>query len=122
MRLSKLAHMGVDELAWRGRAGARIAWDRFQAARTTPSWDRISLAGALTPGPGLDEAIAALTHRRWHEAHCALAGHLSSTPQRFPLAASNRAAVTTAIRDRFPAAEAESMARTGGILAGKYDL
>src|SRR5437870_1416618 len=111
MRLSKLAHMDVDELAWRGRTGARNAWDRFQASRTTPMWDRASLAGALTPGPALDDARKALAQGRWQEAHRALAAHLASTPQGFALAAPNRAAVTSAIRDRFPQAEVESIAR-----------
>ena len=122
MRLAKLAHMDVDELAWRGRAGARIAWDRFQASRTAPAWDRASLAGALAPGPALDDARAALAQGRWLDAHRALALHISSTPQRFALATSNRAAVTTAIRDRFPEARAQSIARADDIVAGKYDL
>jgi hypothetical protein len=122
MRLSKLAHMDVDELAWRGRAGARIAWDRFQASRVTPSWDRAALSGALAPGPALDDARAGLAQGRWQEAHRALALHIASAPQRFALATSNRAAVTTRIRDRFPDAEAQSVARADSILAGKYDL
>ena len=64
MRLARLANMDVDELAWRGRATARIAWDRFRASRTAPSWDRQALADALAPGPALEDARAALAQAR----------------------------------------------------------
>ena len=122
MRLSRLAQMDADELAWRGRAAARIAWDRFQASRIAPSWDRAALADALAPDLALEDACSAIAKGDWHDAHRALAFHIAFTPQRFALATSNRAAVTNAIRDRFPEAETQSIARAETILHGHYDL
>src|SRR5665213_1963035 len=122
MRLSRLATMDVDEVAWRGRAAARIAWDRFQASRTAPSWNRHELAAALAPDPAIEAARTALAQARWQDAHRALARHLMFSPQRFALASTNRSTLAPAIRERFPDAGADATSRADRILAGEYDL
>ena len=79
--------MNVDEIAWRARAAARIAWDRFRTSRIPPAWNRKDLVPALASDPALDGVRAALEDGHWREAHSALAFHIAFTPQRFALAA-----------------------------------
>src|SRR4051794_25965254 len=122
MRLSRLARMDVDELTWRGRAAARIAWERFRASRTPPVWNRKSLADLLAPDAALDGARTALHEERWRDAHRALTFHLTFTPQRFALSSSNQAAVVPAILEGFPHARASAIERAEQILLGRYDL
>ena len=122
MGLARLAHMGVDEIAWRARAVARITWDRFHASRTPPAWDRRLLAAALAPDRALDAVRTALAQEEWREAHRALAFHIAFTPQRFALAAANHSTLAPAIRERFPGALVDATTRAERILEGQYDL
>ncbi|HUK35720.1 MAG TPA: alginate lyase family protein [Vicinamibacterales bacterium] len=122
MNLARLTCMDAREIAWRGRAAARIAWDRLAAARTRPVWDRRQLLTAISDDPALDVSRGALEHERWREAHRALALHLTFTPQRFVLAPSNHATLAPTLRARFPGAAADATARADRILAGSYDL
>jgi hypothetical protein len=120
--LHRVARMDANEIAWRGRAAARIAWDRWQTSRRPPAWDRRDLATALSDDRGLATARAALEYGRWHDAHQALALHIAFTPQRFVLAPSNHVELSARIRDRFPAAPVDAMSRAERILDGRYDL
>ena len=122
MHLSRLAHMDVDEIAWRAKAAARIAWDRFRVSRTPAAWDRSELVTALSDDLTLDGVRSALDTGRWRDAHRALGFHIAFTPQRFALSASNHSTLAPAIRERFPRALAQATARAENILAGRYDL
>src|SRR3954466_4211550 len=122
MNLGRLAHMDAREIAWRGRAAARIAWDRFASTRTQPLWDRHQLRDALADDPALATVRDALEHERWREAHRALALHIAFTPQRFVLASPNHAMLAPAIRQHFAGAVANATARAEKILSGRYDL
>ncbi len=122
MNLGRLTRMDAREIAWRGRAAARIAWDRLASSRTPPAWDRRQLRAALADDPVLDTVHDALAHERWRDAHRALAFHIAFTPQRFVLASSNQAALAPRIAERFPSARADAAARAEQILAGRYDL
>ena len=114
--------MDANEIAWRGRAAARIAWDRWQTSRRPQVWDRRELAPALADDRALAIARAALEDERWHDAHQALAIHLAFAPQRFALALSNHRELSANIRDRFPAALGHATSRAERILDGRYDL
>jgi len=114
--------MDVDEISWRAKAAARIAWDRFRISRTPPAWDRRELAPALAADLSLDGVRGALADADWHDAHRGLAFHIAFTPQRFALAASNHSTLAPAIRDRFPGALVQATTRAEEILAGRYDL
>jgi Heparinase II/III-like protein/Heparinase II/III N-terminus len=120
--LARFARMSVGEIGWRGRAAARIAWDRIRAAHTAPAWDRRELAGALAADQRLDEARGLLRQGQWLLAHRRLAEHFASRPQRFPLAPSNRTSIVATIRDRYPDAPTDARARADRIVAGRYDL
>jgi len=122
MNFGRLAHMDVDEIGWRAKAAARIAWDRVRLSRTPPAWDRRELAPALAADVALDGVRSALDDHKWHDAHRALAFHIAFTPQRFPLAASSHSTLAPKIRDHFPGALVQATARAENILAGRYDL
>jgi len=121
-RLQRLARIDANELAWRGRASARIVWDRWQTSRRPPAWDRRQLAAALSDDRTLAGARAALDRGRWHDAHQALALHVAFAPQRFALASSNHGVLAAKICERFPAAPGDATARADKILEGRYDL
>lgn len=121
-RFQRLARIDANEIAWRGRASARIVWDRWQTSRRPPAWNRHDLAGALSDDLTLAGARAALHHGRWHEAHQALALHVAFAPQRFALASSNHGVLAAKICERFPAAPDDAAARADSILDGRYDL
>ncbi|HZW74207.1 MAG TPA: heparinase II/III family protein, partial [Caldimonas sp.] len=114
--------MDANEIAWRGRASARIVWDRWQTSRRPPAWDRRQLAAALSDDRTLDGARAALDQGRWRDAHQALALHVAFAPQRFALASSNHGVLAAKICERFPAAPGDATARADRILEGRYDL
>jgi hypothetical protein len=120
--LTRLRRLDTREIAWRGRAAARIAWDRLASVRTAPQWDRHQLLGALRDDPALGTVLEALEDGRWRDAHSALAFHVAFTPQRFALAASNQSTLTAKIRERFPGALANATERAEKILEGRYDL
>ena len=120
--LSRLRRLDTREIAWRGRAAARIAWNRLASARTAPQWDRHQLLGALRDDPALGTVLEALEDGRWRDAHRALAFHVAFTSQRFALAASNQSTLTPTIRERFPGALANAAERAEKILEGRYDL
>jgi len=122
MNLARLAHMDVDEITWRARAAARIAWDRIRVSRAAPAWNRAELAAALAGDAALDDARSALDAGRWRDAHRALGFHIAFTPQRFALAASNHSTLARAIRQHFPRALADATARAEDVLSGRYDL
>ena len=122
MRLARLARMDVGEIAWRGRAAARTAWDRLRAARACPTWDRAQLGAELSSDAALDGVRDALAGGHWREAHRALAFHVAFTPQRFALSPSNHSTVSPRIRAHFPSAVADATARAERILTGRYDL
>jgi hypothetical protein len=122
MNLARLRHIDGRELAWRGRAAARIAWDRLSSSRTRPAWDRGQLLAAIADDPALEAVRDALAHERWREAHRALAFHIAFMPQRFVLASSNHSTIVSTVRDRFPGALADATLRAERIVAGRYDL
>ena len=122
MNLARLTQMDARELAWRGRAAARIAWDRLASSRGQPAWDRRQLAAALSDDVALEGIRDALDHQRWHEAHRALAFHIAFMPQRFALTASNRTAIASKLRERFPRVLADATQRAEKIVDGRYDL
>jgi hypothetical protein len=122
MTLARLSKMNLGEFGWRGRASARIAWDRIRAAHSAPAWDRRDLSGALATDPSLDEVRAALDQGQWLLAHRRLARHFASSAQRFPLSPANRRLLVPAIRDHFPDATDDARARADNIVAGRYDL
>jgi hypothetical protein len=114
--------MSLGELGWRGRASARIAWDRLRTAHSAPAWHRGALAGALSAHPSLGEARASMAQGQWLLAHRRLAQHFSSSPRRFPLSPADRKLLVPAIRDRFPDATSDARARADHVVAGRYDL
>ncbi len=120
--VARLARMDRREIVWRGRAAARIAWDRLRMSRTPPSWHRRSLAEALAGGRALEPARTALARGHFDDAHHALVRHLVAAPQHFVLAPSDRTPLTNAIRERFPGAAADAAARASQIVRGRYDL
>ncbi len=120
--LSRLVRMGRGEITWRAKAAARIAWERVHASRTPPAWERRHLVQELAPDRALEPVRAALEAGDWLAAHRALALHLMSAPQRFPLAASTRATLVAGIRERFPHALPQAAVRAEDILSGRYDL
>ena len=122
MNLARLRHIDGRELAWRGRAAARIAWDRLSSSRTRPAWDRGQLLAAIADDPALEAVRDALAHERWREAHRALAFHIAFMPQRFVLASSNHSTIVSTVRDRFPGALADATLRAERIVVGRYDL
>src|SRR5262245_52486524 len=119
MKLGRLARMDVDEISWRARAAARIAWDRLRVSRAPSAWDRRDLAPALAADLSLDGVRDALAEHDWHDAHRALAFHIAFTPQRFALAASNHSTLAAAIRDRFPRAFEQARTRAEGTASGR---
>src|SRR5215471_10595736 len=117
--LARLRRLDAREIAWRGRAAARIAWDRLASS---PQWDRRQLHGAVREDPALESVLDALEYEHWRDAHRALAFHVAFTPQRFALAASNQSTLTPTIRERFPGALANATERAEKILDGRYDV
>ena len=107
MNLARLRHIDGRELAWRGRAAARIAWDRLSSSRTRPAWDRGQLLAAIADDPALEAVRDALAHERWREAHRALAFHIAFMPQRFVLA------LVQSLDDRFDGARPLSWSASG---------
>jgi hypothetical protein len=122
MDFGRLARMDVDEISWRAKSAARIAWDRIRISRTPPAWDRHELAPALAADASLNGIRSALADGDWHAAHRALGFHIAFTPQRFALAASNHSTLAPKIRDRFPRAPAQATARAERVVGGRYDL
>jgi len=120
--LARLARMDRAELAWRAGATARTAIDRVRTRWMAPRWSREDLLHALAPAEDLRDVRRALAERAWGRAHRALARRLASSPQRFVVAPSSRAAVAARIRDEFPQAASHAVARADRILAGEYDL
>jgi len=120
--LGRLSKMELSEIGWRGRASARIAWDRIRAAHSAPAWHRGALADALALDPSLGEGRAAIGRSDWLLAHRCLARHFAGRPERFPIAPSNRTSLAGTIRDRFPQAPADAAARADNIVAGRYAL
>jgi hypothetical protein len=120
--LARLSRMSVGELRWRGRATARIAWDRICAAHSAPAWDRSALPDVLAADASLDEARTQMREGQWLLAHRRLARHFASRHQRFPLSPANRRPLAEAIRHRFPDASSDARARADAIVSGRYDL
>jgi hypothetical protein len=114
--------MDARELCWRLRTGARTTWDRLRARVKPPHWNRRDLVSALAPLPELQRIRAALLAERWSDAHREIARVLSSAPQHFLIAPSQRDALAARIRDRFPESAANAAQAAAKILEGRYDL
>ena len=121
-RLAKITHMDAAEIAWRGKTAARTLLDRARMRLAAPRWSRRDLLGALAPLDELSNVRAALTARRWDEAHHELARHFSQAPKRFVISQRSKAPLVSRIRHEFPDAAREAAHRADRIIAGEYDL
>src|SRR5947208_14465061 len=114
--LRRVMRMDLPEILWRGRAAARIGFDRARSTVIPARWARRDLARALAPLPEFAGVRAALASGRWADAHRALAQHLASAPQRFVIAPHARSAVTNRILTEFPDSRANAIAMADRIL------
>lgn len=123
---ARIARMDSTEIAWRGKAAARMLIDRARARAAFPRWDRRHLCTALAaPRDGQDalhDARAALTSGAWDEAHTALRRHFTNAPRRFVIAPKDREHVVATIRAGFPGAAGDAASRADRIVSGEYDL
>jgi len=122
--LSRLAAMDREELRFRTTRAARQSADRVRFAVARPAWRRGDLFRLLDPdsGPAVREAREAARHGDFHEAHHLLAGHFANRVPRWPLAAVSRATLSSAIRERYPAAAGEARDRADRIVEGRFGL
>jgi hypothetical protein len=120
--IARIAQMDSGEIMWRSQTAARNAVDRVRSFVFPPRWRRRDLTGRLAPLRELTAARQALAAGHWDAAHAALSHHFACRPQRFPVAASSRAAVAERIRREFPRAPADAAARASRIVDGRYDL
>jgi hypothetical protein len=118
----RLRAMDAAELAWRGRAAGRIAFDRARAAVRAPSWNREDLRARIRGDHHLVPLRAALAQRRWDVAHTMLASYVATEPQRFIIAPQLRSAASSTILREFPDAARDAAALADRVTAGDYDL
>lgn len=125
--LGRLATMDVEEVRFRIRAEVRKSVDRIRWRTGRTQWDRASLVKILAPAAASDSAFLTAARNAaqdgdWPGAHCALARHLVHRPAAFPLPPRAVATVAARIRDRFPAAADDALARAERIAGGDYDI
>jgi len=121
-RLARVLRMDLPEMVWRGRAAARIGFDRARSTVMPVQWARRDLARVLAPLPELAGVRAALGCGGWADAHRALAQSVATGPQRFVIAPHARSAVSNRILAEFPDSCGNATAMADRILAGEYDL
>ena len=95
---------------------------RFAIAR--PAWHRRDVTRILDPAvaPAVADACAAAARGHFLDAHRALARHFASRGPRWPLAAINRDALSSAVRMRYSSASIEACDRADRIVDGRFDL
>ena len=120
--LARLARMDAKEIAWRGTTTVRALLDRARTRVAPLQWSRTDLLARLAPLGDLAGVRVALKARRWAEAQAQLAKHFARAPQRFPVGAQSKRALSDRIRREFPDAATQAAARAERILAGRYDL
>ena len=120
--MMRLARMDAREITWRGTTAARTLLDRARTHLTTPVWTRDALLPGLAPLAELTAVRAALTTRRWDDAHRELSRHFAATPQRFVISQGVKPALIARIRHDVPGATQHAASRADRILAGEYDL
>ena len=119
--LGRLARMHPEEIAFRIGVEARKALGRVRHAVRRPRWRRADLARRIVAGsvPGLDTALRASD---FGAAHRLLGSHIAERASSWPLRATNRASVSSAVRRLCPDAAAEAARRADQVLGGRYDL
>src|SRR5438093_2019247 len=120
--LARVMRMDLPEIFWRGRAAARIGFDRARSTVLPAQWARRDLARVLAPLPEFAGLRATLARGGWADAHRALAQHVAAAPQRFVIAPHSRSAVSNRILSAFPDSRENATAMADRILAGDYDL
>jgi Heparinase II/III-like protein/Heparinase II/III N-terminus len=122
--LSRIAAMDREQIRFRTICATRKAAGRVRFAAAPPAWHRHDLAGLLDPAAGsaIRDARAAAARGDFLEAHRRLAQHFESRQRRWPVAAIERSALTSAIRDGFPGAALDSGDRADRIVEGRFDL
>ncbi len=121
-RLEKLTRMDLNEIAWRGRAAARVAFDRARATAMPPQWERRDFVRVLSVDQGLGRVADLARAGKWLETHAALSQAIATGPQRFVIGPRVRPEVSARTKAEFPSAAHDAAARAEGILAGAYDL
>ena len=114
--------MDASELAWRGRAAARVMRERARHAIAREQWNRKALGRILGPSAAWTAVRDAVAGGRWLDAHVGLARHVASSPQRFLVAPRVRPDVLRRVTSQFPDAAGEAAVRANRILGGDYDL
>lgn len=122
-RLRRVAGMTPAEISARVALAVRRRAGRVVHARRPPAWSRGDLASALAPDAApVREAMASLARGDAEAAHAALSHHFATRPRRWPIAATDRAALVAAIRARFPGAAVDASTRAEAIAGGRFDL
>src|SRR5437879_8646050 len=119
---ARVMRLDLPEIFWRGRAAARMGFDRARSTVIPAQWARRDFARALAPLPEFAGVRAALASGGWIDAHRALAQHVAAAPQRFVIAPHARSAVSNRILSEFPGSRENATAMADRILAGEYDL
>jgi hypothetical protein len=121
-RLRRVLKMPVGELRFRAGEAARTQVERAHHALRAPRWNRRDLVRILSPetiGPELRASVGA---GRWNDAGVQLRSRLWNRPSRFFLDPHQAAALSSAIRTRWPAAASHAQQQGDALLSGRYDL
>lgn len=119
----RLREATAAELRARSVEKARVATERVAYAIKRPRWDRKLLRSSLAVStPHLADASGALGGANWRRAECALRAHFATRECRFPLDPRKRGAVVSTILAAFPDSAQQAIARSAGILDGRYDV
>lgn len=121
-RLTRLADMSREELAWRVRARSRIEAQRLHWWVRRPGWDRSAITRALAPGALTPPLRRAATRGDWAAVGQALHDQLRARPSRFVLDPARASELAGEITRRWPQAREDAAGRADRILEGTYDL
>src|SRR5437016_7317622 len=94
-RLGRVMRMDLPEMVWRGRAAARIGFDRARSTVIPAQWARRDLARVLAPLPEFAGVRAALGCGGWADAHRARAQDVATAAQRGVMGPHARSAVAS---------------------------
>ena len=120
-KLSRLARLSGDELAFRATEKVCVLHERIRFSRS-PQWNRADLAGRLRTVPETREACAALRRQDWGRAGEALRAHFNTRRQLFLIHPARQRGLVSSIKMTFPGARTEAEVGAAPILDGRYHL
>jgi len=122
--IARVSRMDAAEIGARLRAALRTNACRLRFAVAPPRWNRAHILDVLDPSsaPLVAEACASSTRGDYGGAHRLLAAHLRSRRSRWPLRASRREELTTAVRHAFPGIDVATRQQADRVLDGWLDV